>query len=904
LGFGGKLGAMTGRYRWHAIAPLLVTILSVVAIELVQRTGPRVPFGGAWLLLLVVWSAYTGGRQAGLASTAITGFWLWLDFAPPGTWFHSTSATLRPVVLWMVLGPATSFLVGSLKKSMEGAAQRYRDLVDGLDAIVWEADAETLRFSFVSRGAEQVLGYSIAQWLDDPGFWSRRLHPEDRDAAVSSRQQKAAAHLDHELEYRMIAADGRVVWVRDKARLHRDEKDRSRRLRGVLLDITERKQAEQALREAAEPISALTGEAFFRNLVLHLTRTLEADYAWAGKMVPGDPERIRTVAHAAGGAMAENFEYTWAGTPCVAVVNRQPRCYPRDVRRQFPQAPILTEKGIESYAGTPLFDASGEFQGLLVVLSTKPMRNPETAMALLRIFAARAGAELARARVEQQLRQSEERFRPLAETDLLIPWEADAATWVFTYVGPQAVEILGYPVEEWYRPGFWENHLHPEDREWAVKFCQEASQTRSSYEFEYRMIAAGGRTVWVHDLVAVIAGPEGNGKLCGFLVDISRRREAEEARNRLEQELRQSQKMDLVGRLAGGVAHDFNNLLTAISGYSELLLERFRPRSPYRKEVEEIRKACERAASLTRQLLAFSRKQVLAPKVLDLNAVLAGMEQMLRRLIGEDIELRSFPRASPALVEADPGQLEQVILNLAVNAREAMPRGGQLTLETANVSSGEAGVLLAVTDTGAGMSESTRAQIFEPFFTTKELGTGLGLSTVYGIVVQSGGRIEVSSAPGEGTTFHIYLPLAQRPLEPEQTRAGKAPPVRRSATVLLVEDEDAVRNLVQAILRPSGYRVLEAPNGLRAIQLCQEIQDRVDLLLTDVVMPGMTGPELFTRLALAQPAMKVLYMSGYTGQALGQAGLIDEGTLLQKPFSADGLKSKIQQVLSQFPGPT
>ncbi|MGZ8474555.1 MAG: PAS domain S-box protein [Candidatus Deferrimicrobiaceae bacterium] len=385
---------------------------------------------------------------------------------------------------------------------------------------------------------------------------------------------------------------------------------------------------------------------------------------------------------------------------------------------------------------------------------------------------------------------------------------------------------------------------------------------------------------------------------------------------RMEEQLRQAQKMEAVGRLAGGVAHDFNNLLTAISGYSDLLLHRLPAYSTLRRDVEEIRRAGDRAAGLTRQLLAFSRRQLLQPKVLDLNTVVTTMELMLRRLIGEDIELSTDLSPSLGRVECDPGQVEQVIVNLAVNARDAMPGGGRITIGTVDVdlSPSYAGahpgvrpgphVLLSVADTGQGMSDETQAHLFEPFFTTKERGrgTGLGLATVYGIVQQSGGHLRVNSAAGSGTTFLIYLPrirIESREADvPETDRPFLPHPSPGTETVLLVEDEEVVRRLAREILTGHGYRVLDAGNGREALLISEAHRGEIHLMLTDVVMPKLGGRDLAERIRPLRPDMRILYMSGYTDDAILRHGVLEDGIpFLQKPFTPEGLSRKVREVL-------
>jgi nitrogen-specific signal transduction histidine kinase/ActR/RegA family two-component response regulator len=386
-------------------------------------------------------------------------------------------------------------------------------------------------------------------------------------------------------------------------------------------------------------------------------------------------------------------------------------------------------------------------------------------------------------------------------------------------------------------------------------------------------------------------------------------------RRRLEEQLRQVEEMEAIGRLSGGVAHDFNNVLTAITGCSDFLLSELDPDDPKRGEVEEIKQAADRAAALTQQLLAFSRRQLLQLQVLDLNSVVASTEKMLRRLIGEDVELAAILSPSIGRVKADPRRVEQVIMNLAVNARDAMPEGGKLTLETADVSLGAdyarqhvdvlpgRYVMLAVSDTGVGMDEEIRAHLFEPFFTTKEdgKGTGLGLATVYGIVKQSSGHISVYSEPGQGTTFKIYLPRTDEAAEPIPRATVPAEIASGSETILLVEDDDLVRKVARRVLARNGYSVLEARDGEEVNRICQRHEGPVHLLLTDVVLPGgMSGREVAVQLVECHPEAKVLYMSGYTDDAIVRHGVLEPGiAFLPKPFTPAVLSDKVRRVLDE-----
>jgi two-component system, cell cycle sensor histidine kinase and response regulator CckA len=514
-----------------------------------------------------------------------------------------------------------------------------------------------------------------------------------------------------------------------------------------------------------------------------------------------------------------------------------------------------------------------------------------------------------RVRAEVELRTSEERFRQMAETVRSMFWMSDPEDGCTLYVSPAYEAIWGRPsagLRE--APLSLFDSVHAEDRDrlraaWARQ-CAGAETDET-----YRVVRPDGATRWVRDRGFPIRDADGRVyRLVGEAEDITENK-------LLEEQLRQSQKMDAVGRLAGGVAHDFNNLLSAILGYGERLSAAVHD-DRGRRDVDEVLKAARRAASLTKQLLAFSRKQVLQPKVLDLNVVVADMERMLERLIGEDIELRTALAPKLGQVKADPGQVEQVLLNLAVNSRDAMPAGGRLILETRNVDFDEGGardhgcapgrfVMLAVTDNGCGMDAETRRRVFEPFFTTKEQGkgTGLGLATVYGIVQQSGGHIWVYSESGHGTTFKIYLPRVDAVREGADADPAvvASPSCRGSETVLLVEDDQALRELTREVLEDRGYRVLAAKDARQALALCEADTPSVDVLVTDVVMPGTNGLALARSIRERRPALKVICMSGYTEHAVLSEGALSEVAFLQKPFGLETVVRTVRSVLDGGP---
>lgn len=502
---------------------------------------------------------------------------------------------------------------------------------------------------------------------------------------------------------------------------------------------------------------------------------------------------------------------------------------------------------------------------------------------------------------QRGMRRSESHFRSLVTNAPYGICRCDSAG-VLLEVNPAMVMILGYASASELEGGNLANS-YADSQHWFTL----ADHLRSRRQFQgvvAEWVRKDGSSVEVRLSGRAIPNEGNNAFFELFIEDVTERRA-------LEQQLRQAQKMEAVGRLAGGIAHDFNNLLTVISGYCEFLLERITAERSLRAPVQEIANAAARATSLTRQLLAFSRKQMLAPKLLDLNAIVTENLKMLTRMIGEDIHLIMVPGAEIGVVKADPGQIDQVIMNLAVNARDAMPHGGKLTIETANVLLDEEQarlqapippgeyVMLAISDTGLGMDEQTKARIFEPFFTTKGAkGTGLGLSTVYGIVEQSGGHIVVHSEPGKGTSFKVYLPRVSA-----TAQAVAAKPVidgeseRAQETILLVEDEPNVRLLTREYLEKQGYTVLEAGNGKTAIEIVTAYARPIHVLLTDVIMPEMNGRQLANRISALRPEIKVLYMSGYTEDVVG-AELEEEITLLQKPFNLIALKHKIKEVVA------
>jgi two-component system cell cycle sensor histidine kinase/response regulator CckA len=473
------------------------------------------------------------------------------------------------------------------------------------------------------------------------------------------------------------------------------------------------------------------------------------------------------------------------------------------------------------------------------------------------------------------------------------------------YNSPSYEKILGYSIEELYNTGSIDQ-IHPEDLEKVQKAAEDAKRTAIGTNLEYRMRHKDGSWKVLESRASAVVKHGQVERLVIVNRDVTERK-------RLEEQFRQSQKMEAIGRLSGGVAHDFNNLLGVIIGYGEVVQDATPEDSPMRPCVDEMLKAGHRAAGLTRQLLAFSRQQVMDPRILDLNVTVKDMEKMLKRLIGEDIHLVTKLDSELASIKADPGQIEQVLMNLAVNARDAMPQGGELVIETAHFYVDDEYarrypypmlvgnyVLLTVRDTGVGMDAATRNRVFEPFFTTKEKGkgTGLGLSMVYGVVKQSGGYIDVQSELGYGATFTILLPVAKQPASTTAQSKPHASLLKGNETVLLVEDEMSLRKLTKHLLELAGYTVLEAEGGVEGLKLSRDYDGPIHLLLTDVVMPVMSGRMLADELLKDRPETHVLFMSGYTGQTVGQHGVLAEGSFyLPKPFTREALTSKVRDAL-------
>ena len=797
------------------------------------------------------------------------------------------------------LNEKLQLLLRERNRDLQETQESYQHLASILPVGILRSDPEGKCLTVNERWCE-IAGQPAEEALGEG--WAQAIHPEDRRAVLQEWYRAVQRNSRFQSNLRLVHRNQSLAWAHCQAVPEKDDSGHLRNYVMTVTDITEDKKAEGILRNVAEKLSTGTGEAFFPLLVEHLAKNLDTEFTVIASLEEGEPGTMRTLAVWEDGGLGEAF--TFRQDPlCGSGTNQNACCYSGECELHI----LLEKMGTNYCVGIPLDDSSGRQIGMLAALSHRPIKDRPFAESTLRVFGVRAAPEIARKKVEEALRESEEKFRLLVEH---APYGVFRLTPDGHFLGANRalVRMLAYDSEEDLLtlddPG--RIYMDPADR---ARLLEQMERSASHEHF------MGLETTWRRkngDAITVqLSGRmarNGGGNTDWYEVvahDITQERA-------LETQLRQSQKMEAIGQLAGGVAHDFNNLLMVIRGYSEMLLTQSEPQDSVHAPAVEIAKAADKAASLTRQLLAFSRKQVLQPRALNLNSVVGDMEKMLKRLIGENILLSTALSPDLASVRGDPTQIQQVLLNLTVNSRDAMPEGGQLTVTTKNVRVPEHDalsqppmeegdyVLVTVADTGTGMDEETLARIFDPFFTTKEKGkgTGLGLSTVYGIVKQSQGYIWTSSEPGKGTTFRLYFPQVSDAETSGIDSSVVQPSAQGTETVLLVEDEGSLRALVRSFLTSNGYHVLEAGNGADALRLARHFDETIHVLITDIVMPEVGGRDLAEEIIDTHPEIKVLYISGHFGNAFNPQEVLSPGkAFLQKPFSLDKLALELRHLL-------
>jgi two-component system cell cycle sensor histidine kinase/response regulator CckA len=748
-------------------------------------------------------------------------------------------------------------------------------------------------------GPEEALGQRIDSLIVPPDRsaetrWITDLLVKGEKVVLETkRQRKDGALIDVFISTAPIIIAGKQVAM---CVLYRDisEQKRTEALNSALYRISQKTSSTEDLEQFYLAVHGIVGELMYaRNFYIAvydpLPQLLSFPYF-------EDEEDSRPAPKRLGKGLTEYVLRT--GEPMLC----SPKVFDELLKRG--EVELIGAQSLD-WLGVPLKAGNHTF-GVLVVQSYRSnVRFEERDKAILTFVSQQLASAIEYKRNEEALRRSEARYRSLVQSAVYGIYRSSIEGRFFD-VNPALITMLGYEsVEEVLA-------LDPK----SDVFLDPSEQARVMVEFErgarldnfeVRWKRKDGNAITVRLSGRLVNSPEETAEVVEIIAeDITERRV-------LENQFRQAQKMEAVGRLAGGVAHDFNNLLMVISGYTELLLEHTRKNNPLYPKIEAIHQATDRATTLTRQLLAFSRKQLLELKVVDLNIIVEDMERLLRPLIGENIELETQLATDLGRTRADAGQIEQVLMNLVVNSKDAMPNGGKITIQSANAKLNNEDVrreytyiqpglyvVLSVTDTGEGMDKETQLRIFEPFFTTKEKGkgTGLGLSTVYGIIKQSGGYVLVESEPRQGTTFRIYLPRVEDALAPAGSVGVSQSQTGGLESVLLVEDEESVRQLVRETLEAKGYKVLEADNGEAALQMVSGHSGKIDILITDVVMPGMSGRELSARMCASRPQTKVLYLSGYTEDAIVHEGVVDPGTaFLQKPFTLQALSRKVREVL-------
>lgn len=785
--------------------------------------------------------------------------------------------------------------------ALETSETKYRNLFESLPLGIFRT---SLNGKILDLNLEMVkiVGCTSPQemqefFTDFPG--QLYVDPERRHELISLLQKHGEVK---KFEFRARKKCGKIIWISLNARIKPADASGEPVIEGFAEDITARKRSEDGLRLIAESGYA-EGEDVLLFLVKLLAVSQETHYALLSRIDEGDADTAHAVAVWQNGGFAEDFSYALSGTPCEQVISQGSFFCADNIQTLFPQDPLVTLMGAKSYWGVPLRDSSGNTLGLLALLDDRPMdERPET-LSLLTSFAARAASELERRMTHEKYQLLFNKMREgFAVHEIILDEAGKPIDYRFLDVNPAFENLTGMRSSEII--GKTALEVMPQLEHFWIEAYGKVAVTGEPANFENF-----SRELGRHFKISAFR-PEKNRFACVF-ADITDHKSAVEERAKLQDQLYHTQKMDAIGRLTGGVAHDFNNHLTAIIGCSQILLNKLRSDSKLLHLVEMVNSAGEKAAALTRSLLTFSRKNPLELRPVDISAIITNIHKLLVRLIGEDIDIQIELCDMPLIVNGDSGHLEQVIMNLATNARDALPEGGTIHIKTElrqmdkNFMSiygwGQPGyyTIIAFSDNGTGIPEESQQQIFEPFFTTKEegKGTGLGLSIVYGIIQQHGGYIQVESEPGKGTTFVIYLPVLSS-LVKKRSPIEQHQPQRGNETILVCEDEGAVRRLVRLVLEEYGYQVIEAVDGQDAVDSFIRNKDRISLVILDVVMPKKNGVAVCEEIREVRPEQRVLLTSGYTPESIERSGIFKMGVpFVSKPITPGMLLKKVREVL-------
>jgi two-component system cell cycle sensor histidine kinase/response regulator CckA len=866
----------------YAVALLLSGLAAAIDL-LFPNFSSKSPFSAFYLSTGI--AAWFGGFRAGLLATAAALTLVDYYFIPSRGFSTDHDALIRIILVGFTM-VVFSWLIGNRSRSRqrieiehelaESQQRRFQAMLSSAARIAglgsWEHDLANDRLEWDDETL-RIFGITRQTFDGNAAAFFALVHPEDREALKEMQVKARPSHGITEMEYRIVRPDGAVRNIHDRGQVTRYEAGKPVQSTGMVMDVTEQRQAEESLRVQAHMLDSVGQSVIATDMegrITYVNRFAGELHGWSVSEMPGrnvievlvsqpsrkEAERIMK--------RLQNGE-SWSGE------------FPLQRRDRSVFPALLTV--------SPLADRDGKLTGIIGIATDITERK----------------------RSQEELRASEDRWRAIFENSAVGIALADKKGFL-TLTNRAYQKMVGYTDEELRSMSFLDL-THEEDRAANADMATQLWQGNlQQFQYEKRYRRKDGKLIWVKNTVSIAPGTEITPRFAMAIVeDVTERRS-------LEEQVRQSQRMEAVGRLAGGIAHDFNNMLGVILGHCASLEEKLPVGNPERKGVEQIKKASIRSADLTRQLLAFSRKQILLPRVLDLNATVADLSSMLDSLIGDDVNLVIRPGGKLGYVKADPGQIGQVVMNLVVNARDAMPQGGHVLIATENVVlNGQSAanglsmapgpyIMLSISDSGCGIEAETLSHIFEPFFTTKEQGkaTGLGLATVYGIVKQSDGSIAVESQPGQGTTFKIYLPQVEGELQAAAVERAESSADGGEETILLAEDEPMLREIVRFQLENAGYTVLEAHDGKEAMEVARKHTGKIDLLLTDVLMTGGTnGLELAAQIAPTHPELKVLYMTGYTADVIDTKGAANvQDKVLQKPFTAVSLRNKIREVLS------